>query len=306
MITTLRAHGQEIAVSSIGATLMSWTIDSIGDVLDGYFHEEELRAGDGYRSAVLAPWCNRLRDGQWADGQVTRDVRDVAGSEGLHGLCVNREFEVNETESGLLFTTTIEDSPAFPGPLQVAVEFVLAAENTLELTVTADNQSERTIPVALGWHPYFRVASIDESAVDIAAEAEIETDTDGIPLEGEAAYLGFDGVALTPQSDFAVTCLKITDGCAHADLSTGLGHEVRIAFNAGDFPASTLHIFTGGTLNRGAGQSIAIEPCTAMANALNRPSLDEALELQPHQECQLNISLAVAESETPASAKEHN
>lgn len=54
-----------LKVSTIGATLLSYQIDGT-EFIDGYLSEDELQTQDGFRSAVLVPWSDRLCDGRYS------------------------------------------------------------------------------------------------------------------------------------------------------------------------------------------------------------------------------------------------
>ena len=89
--------------------------------------------------------------------------------------------------------TTSSSSPlsrrrGIPGPIDVTVRYDISHEGVLRIGVSARNTSERDIPLGLGWHPYFKVASVRDARVWVPATHRIVVDDDGIPLPALRAF----------------------------------------------------------------------------------------------------------------------
>lgn len=310
MIVHLGAHGATLAVSTLGATLLSWDPGVGASVIDGYVSETEQATLDGYRCAVLAPWANRIARGEWKDGDTLRrsPLADAPYSGGpddraLHGLLVTQEFSYESTDDSLEFSTVLPAGDMFPADLEVQVRFTITAKRELQFSVRARNISSRSVPVALGWHPYFAVTHLDDVWFDVGAAQRVLVDDGLIPLPGEAACgPRIEGrQVVTPNDDYAMGHLEHTEnGWARAELYTG-ERLIRIAARTNTPEQQIFHVFAADGLVRRARQDVAFEPCTAMADAYNRPDVRAEIELAPREVRTLEVHLAVrdvADSET--------
>lgn len=124
------------------------------------------RAGenDGFRNAVLAPWSNRTASA-WDDDGVARSTLGATDAEGLHGLVWSAEFDVvggtwpngvvdyEITGDHIELATTIPDSPAYPGPVEVRVRYDICEPGKLDTRISARNDAGRDIPSAWAGTP---------------------------------------------------------------------------------------------------------------------------------------------------------
>lgn len=299
MIFELEDNDSMIRVSDYGATLLSWQQGGV-EVLDGYRDRQELASMDGYRSAVLVPWVNRLSAAHWDD----HDIRQLSGSLGIHGLFLREIFAGRRCGDTLEFTQTLPSSEVYSTALTVRVTYKLS--DGLHVTISAQNVGDVTAPVALGWHPYFRASNIDDIRCKIRASKQIMTDQNMIPLAGDAAFVHLPSswneqpIPLTRNSDFSVTGIDVdADGWQHADVDTGI-HRLALQMRSENPEDAVFHLYTGGTLQRDSGKSVAVEPCTAMADAFNRPELASKLSLAPGATRTLEIMVRVTSSAVAA------
>lgn len=268
MIIELKNDQARAAVSTRGATLMAWQVGGV-DVLDGYVNEVELDTLDGYRSAVLAPWPNRIADGCWNDDGVVRDLRDAGNDDpqGLHGLVVGHDFDVvDQQEEKLQLASVIEPTEGYPYRVRMTVSFKLSG-STLAVNIAGENLSGEAAPIGLGWHPYFHTDLAGEHGLwNVEASHWIEVDGRGIPTdEPFQEFTGFDP-APSKTWDNALAGVGNT-----IEFPVAQG-RVRMEANlAGDeLGVGVWHIFTGSALERARFESVAVEPCTVMADSLNR------------------------------------
>ncbi|MDY5589250.1 MAG: aldose 1-epimerase [Arcanobacterium sp.] len=304
MIVNLAAHGATIAVSTRGATLISWDPGVGESVIDGYVSEAEQSDLDGYRCAVLVPWPNRLARGQWQDGDILRrtaqaDTPYTSGPDnrGLHGLIVDREFSYECTDDSIEFTTTLPASNIFPADLEIQVRFIITAKRELQFSVRARNLSARAVPVALGWHPYFTITHLDDVWFDVGAAQPVLVDDGLIPLSGAAAFgEQVNGrQRVTPADDYALARLEHdSNRWANALLYTGK-RLIQMEARTNTPRQQIFHVFAASQLQRRALQNVALEPCTAMANAFNRPDVLSEIELDPREVRTLEVHLVVRE-----------
>lgn len=318
---TIEANASVATIASRGAVVTRWTVptcDAGGqmqgevDVLDGYRNEGELEVFDGYRGALLAPWSNRIREATYCHGGQTYDCgpNEDGVREALHGLVAKSDYELVRQEADRVVLRTRVDSPVYPQPLTVTVEYRL--EQSLHswelfMRLNCTNDGDAAAPVALGWHPYIKLDGGREGAwLSVPARTRVLTDEALIPLEGREAfalYEGFDPesgqarIDLTEELDTAFTDLTMQPGeRAHveATLHHASGATTQVIAQSGN-PLSTgvgiFHIFTGECLDDRPGEAVAVEYCQCMTDAFNRSECQGVLQLQPGASRDMTVSI---------------
>ncbi|MGJ9577817.1 aldose 1-epimerase [Actinotignum sp. GS-2025c] len=329
-----------------GATLLSYRLGDT-EIIDGYRDPAELRELNGFRSAVLVPWSNRIRAGRYAAALYRGDdaavrarlhvevpvsgVHNVPAplpdtEPGLHGLVTTREFEVIRADNGALeFATRVAANSVYPFELAVNIVYSIGADGSLHVRLRAENLSEVAAPVALGWHPYFRLAApLGEARLSLDCRARIATDTTLIPYDGAGAFAPCEPLAdspIDPATDWAYAQLADdagpdasavgagggADGSADGNGGAGTSwnvarlhtgdREVALWARLGSWSSKNFHIFAGSGLARDAGRAVAIEPCQALPNAFNRAEGSEML-LEPGACRELEARVVVTEAGT--------
>ncbi len=313
-----------------GATLLNYCLGDT-EIIDGYRDPAELRELNGFRSAVLVPWSNRIREGRYpaalyhgedpaVRAQLHADI-PVSGvhsvpapipeaEAGLHGLVTTQELEVIRAENGVLeFGTRLNANTVYPFELSVNIIYSIGAEGSLHVRLRAENLSEVAGPGALGWHPYFRLAGpLAEARLSLDCRARIATDTTLIPHDGAGAFAPCEPLAgspIDPATDWAYAQLADCAGPDAGDagaswnvarLRTGT-REVALWARLGSWPSKNFHIFAGSGLARDAGRAVAMEPCQALPNAFNRAEGRDML-LEPGACRELEARVVVTEAAT--------
>ena len=132
-----------------------------------------------FGGAVLIPYANRIRGKLSADGRTIttrilgREVTLPANAGGrrpgaeqyaMHGLVLDSqvgdlERRTSEGEDVLRGTLRAGDfGHGWPSWTEITFENVLR-QDSFRLTITARNVGEETLPMGIGWHPYFRIPS---------------------------------------------------------------------------------------------------------------------------------------------------
>ena len=132
-----------------------------------------------FGGAVLIPYANRIRGRISADGRTIatrilgREVTLPANAGGrrpgaeqyaMHGLVLDSqvgdlERRTTEEEDVLRGTLRAGDfGHGWPSRTEIAFENVLRPDS-FRLTITARNVGEETLPIGIGWHPYFTLPS---------------------------------------------------------------------------------------------------------------------------------------------------
>jgi aldose 1-epimerase len=204
-------HGRA-AVSLVAGPLAATVLPGLGLLGTSLrFHGDEflsLPGGvDGYAAGhttglpLLAPWANRLEGDRYRVGPLTVDLagaprvhRDAAGLP-IHGtLGAEPGWELvrlaTDARSAVMISRLDVGSrpdllQSFPFAHVLTVELRLdAAALTVATSLRATGR--RRVPVAFGWHPYFRLPGARRSAlrVGLPVRRQLELDDRGIPTGG--------------------------------------------------------------------------------------------------------------------------
>lgn len=313
--------GAELVVALHGAALLSWRAPwrgpdgtvTVEDLVDGYADETEVASHDAARSAIMAPFVNRLAGGEYVFDGVRHHVPPVLPWDSLtmHGFARALDWEVvargadsrgtgPSGEVSVTLRTTVEADahPGYPFTLGLEAEYVLGAAG-FGLTLRAHNTGESAAPVALGWHPYLRVpghADLDGLELTVPAGRAVVTGDDLIPLPGAAAFGDIDGVGPLPLAgarlDHAFADLRPgADGRSRTlvrDPRTGQGLAV---WQRGGL----VHVYTGDGLARRERAALAVEPVETMTDAFNRPDCAAAVRLEPGSVRSFELGVEIVE-----------
>jgi aldose 1-epimerase len=230
----------------------------------------------------LAPWANRLGEPAfWANGKkypFNLTLGNVRGPIPIHGLLSGSGFwhvtDVAADAKSAHVTSKLEfwKYPDLMAQWPFAHEYEMTyrlAGGVLEVRVTVTNLSEESMPISLGFHPYYRIPDVsrDEWTLHLAARKMIVADNrlvatgefkpndlpDPLPLKTNNLDTGFTDLE------------RDADGRAHFWIESGqkkieimLGPKFPVAL-IWDPPAP-------------AGQTrdfICIEPMAGITNAVN-------------------------------------
>lgn len=300
----LKDQGVRLEVAARGAVVLSWKVpsqDGMLELIDGYLDDADLAEGHGARSALLAPWSNRIEGGRYEFDGRTYQLETGDDGHALHGLVTGVDFELVESGPNFLtFATQIEPSAGYPFTVGVRATYRLERTGDehpcLCLELVATNESETDAPIGLGWHPYFKLAPVDDMSISILARSGVEVDDGLIPLPGEQAFATSNRFPLCLHSledvelDDALTELEVTPAGVNGVVRVLGGPQLVLET---DLPVERqgqgiLHFYTGDTLNNRQRDSLAVEPCQYMTNAFNRPEVADALRVAPGQSTKLH------------------
>lgn len=255
----------------------------IREVIDGYKTKEELYALDGFRSALLAPWSNRMAEQEYDFQGHHYSLKEspVGGPQALHGLAHSLDFTVKIQETDrIVLVAQIPPCEGYPFKVDLEVEYKISAQpHRLEFRLEAYNRGESDAPISLGWHPYFRAQTggVDSLMVTLPAEVGVRYSEKMIP---EPGIKGFQQLA-NPVSfahrddlDYGVTKLVAnSDGVAVAEIRHADGCYTKVGMKNIDSSLghSGFQIYSGQDLDNRAGTSVAVEPVLHMTDAFNRP-----------------------------------
>ena len=174
-VTSLRHRGEELLVAA-GALPPSYRVH-----------------GRAAGITLLHPWANRLAADDYEvagvgarvpaeDPEIARDANGLA----IHGLAPKGAWDVTSGRAAghewAQATGSFGAHPAFPFPHELTAVFDLDGAG---LRVTTELRPTGTVPVpvAFGWHPYFRLPGVPRAdwRLELPARRRLALDERGIP-----------------------------------------------------------------------------------------------------------------------------
>lgn len=142
----------------------------------------DLGAGTADRLACfpLVPFSNRIRDGRFAFGghAVTLPLNHRPQPHALHGHGWQAAWSVVERDDDRIALEYDHRAGAWPFPYRARQEFLLTG-NELRLSLLLENRGRETMPVGLGFHPYF--PRTPRCRLSAQVDAMWATDTEVMP-----------------------------------------------------------------------------------------------------------------------------
>lgn len=109
-----------------------------------------------YAGQVLAPWPNRIRDGEYSIDNILYKipVNEYERNTALHGFLNAESWSLLKfSEQEISFKTITNKKEYYPFRLEIIVLYQLF-QSGLKVTVTAKNLSFMPAPYGVGFHPY--------------------------------------------------------------------------------------------------------------------------------------------------------
>lgn len=276
-----------VFLPELGMAGCSLTHDGVELVaLDGGL--ERLRTGGATGIPLLAPWANRLSRRRFETAGVQVDLDEVPLHDDGHGLPIHgtmigeRRWTLVDAEPDRVRARFDYDTPelltAFPFPHVLELDVSLGADGLrVETALTAGRDG--SVPVAFGWHPYFRLpGSAGDWQLELPECTHLELDPRGIPT-GHAAQDTLGSVRLRGRAWDDLFALAGPSGVA----VTGGGLRLEVRYGDG-YPYAQVFSPTGADF-------VAIEPMTAATDALTR---DECPLVEPGETFRAVFEVAVS------------
>jgi aldose 1-epimerase len=268
---TITFADQAAVIVEVGGGLRTYRAGH-REVVDGYAEDEICPNGAGQ---TLAPWPNRLRDGQYTYSGRTYQLplSEPATHNAIHGLVQWQPWRLLEQETAAVTVgLDLPARPAYPWSLSLITRWALAGDG-LTVTHTAINLSADPAPFGLGTHPYLLPGGkVDDVWLGVPARSRLLADGRGLPI----------GAAKVAGSEFDYTVPKRIGA---AQLDTTFGEVIRdpdgrhaVTLRGPDGPTTTVwadasfgwwQIYTSDSAaplrHR---RSIAVEPMTCPPDAL--------------------------------------
>jgi len=226
---------------------------------------------DLYPSALLAPWVNRVRNGNYSfEGRNYQlPINESNLGNAIHGFLARKKFEISEEKCNyeLAEVSFIHKYPGgfigYPFPFIFTLTYRLSSKGLLTVNFTCKNTGETNMPFACGWHPYFKIADTEIKHLEITFSPTLKyiSDAQMIPMSEEI-------VAFKMPVRFSETTLdnvfKLENQTAHLTKLTDSESKMSLFLkqNSIDFPF--LVVFAPASEN-----CVAIEPMTGNTDAFN-------------------------------------
>ena len=273
-------HGFDI-VPEMGANVTAIRFAET-NVLDGYETPEELSAGKWGKSAILFPFPNRLRDGQysWHDREYSFPLNNASTNNAIHGFVRHEVFERRglelTNEHAAITSVFVADgkNPAYPFPFTLEVTFSMTVAGIFTATFSVTNHHVESIPVGLGWHPYFRLTErADDHLLQLSPCERVEIDGRMIPTGKQLPYSDFQDERQLGQTQLDTCFAVLPDESVVRSTLRARGQTLTLEAPRHEFPF--FQVFTPP-----ARTSIAIEPMTCNVDAFHNG--EGLVELAPN------------------------
>lgn len=273
---TLQHGPYRATIASVGASLRSLTHEGRDLVVP--FDADEVRPA--YRGAILAPWPNRVVNGQYTFGGTTHQLPLTEPDRGhaLHGLAGWLDFHALAAESDrITLAALIEPQSGYPWRLHITTTYTLGSDG-LTQTVHAENLSPTPAPFGTGPHPYLVAGPglVDDWTLDLPAAAVLTVTPDRLaPTTLGPVDTTFD--FRTPRQigataiDHAFTELaRDAHGLTTVRVTDSKGSGVAITWDE-QCPWVQIHTadLPDGIAQPGHRTGLAIEPMTCAPDAYN-------------------------------------
>ncbi len=168
-ITDLSSGIQVRILPSSGALLHEFSIP-LGNrriqVIDNYKNQADLykNLSSSFKSAKLSPFVCRISGAKYSFEETAFEFSNKFNDgSAIHGVLFGKPFHILEKITGedeasvLLSYSYRKDDAAYPFDYDIQVRYVLRKGGRLYLETTVTNISSQRIPMADGWHPYFKL-----------------------------------------------------------------------------------------------------------------------------------------------------
>ncbi len=255
-----------------GATLNLLKFEAAGQwisTIHGYETRQEVPEFPGSRSAILFPFPNRLRKGQYKYEGVEYQFPTEEKHKGnaIHGFVRKEPFKVENIEAtqdggeAKLAYYYGGERNYYPFAFGLYVTFKYYPDR-LETHFTVENRGNTHMPVGLGWHPYFMLdhGNVSEWEMKLPFVSHVELDSDNLPTGAVLDYHDFEH--FTPIADHQFDdCFKLIMQDKSA-LYSKKHHMGLLLEHSPEFMFLQVYI-------PGDRRSIALEPMNCNVDAFN-------------------------------------
>ncbi|MGK7397544.1 MAG: aldose 1-epimerase [Candidatus Cyclobacteriaceae bacterium M3_2C_046] len=258
------------------------------DLINGVASDQELLNDKAFKSALLAPFPNRIRDGQYQFEQkkFQLPVNEKDKNNALHGFMYKHKFEVEDVKllenmaEVNLVNQYSGDEEGFPFKFQTSIKFVISDKEGLSVTLQVINTDKKPIPMGLGWHPYFTFQQpVNKLFLQLPQVEQQVLDERCIPTGQVVKYDNFSVPTLIGDTSFDTSFLLKDPDIVSKTIIKDPENNLQLKFwqETGQNGFNFLQVYIPKTRD-----AIAIEPMTCGIDVLNNHK--GLIILQPGQE----------------------
>jgi aldose 1-epimerase len=261
--------GASATLSTTGASILELALDSKNLI------PRTKDATKVFAGAVLAPWQNRLANGEWVDpkGRTLRNpINEVSLGNAHHGLVFDAEFSVKEQiTNSITFEHLIGESAGYPFKVNLEISYELT-EFEFTCRFTATNKGQEIAPFVIGFHPYFAIGDSSQAFLTLPAESFYTQTKSKTP----------DEKMPSPNSDFDFSKGRVLAGLEIDDFFTDLvvnSGEIVSRLDTADWVIElhqsenlkhlVVYLTDHFDSDSGVISALALEPASGAANAFN-------------------------------------
>ena len=251
--------------------------------------DHPLASNPYHPSALLTPWVNRVRNGNYSfKGKNSQlPINEPALGNAIHGLLARVPFTlVQKTESSVTLEHAYQGAePNYPFPFTFRYTYTLAEEGGLEITFMAQNTGSTSMPFACGWHPYFSFPNTKAADLSIKFHptSRFLSDSQMIPLKEENLQGKSEFVFSQEKVDHV---FRLEPREKHVTEFIDHKHQRSLFLTQSSVQFPFLVVFQPEGYH-----SVAIEPMTANTDAFNTG--DGLIELAPSEAFSGQIRLSI-------------
>ncbi|MDE3214515.1 MAG: aldose 1-epimerase [Bacteroidota bacterium] len=179
------------------------TQEGLMNVIESYGSSEDFAAhaeSKGFLGLKLSPYVCRLEKGTYRhQGRQYTFGNYYLGNHSIHGILYRKPFTLLNTAAGMdSASVSMEypyrsDEPGYPFQYDCRVTWELLPDRRLSVTTECLNQSEVSIPMQDGWHPYFSLKDpVDSLDLCFHSREMVEFNSELIPSGNLIPYRVYD------------------------------------------------------------------------------------------------------------------
>ncbi|MET0422930.1 MAG: aldose 1-epimerase family protein [Actinoplanes sp.] len=269
---SIESDGHRAVVVEVGGVLRDYTANGV-QVLDGFSADELSPASAGQ---ILAPWPNRIRDGQYAfeDQPYQLSLTEPARNNAIHGLTNwSRWIAVEQTADSVTLQFDLPPQIGYPWSLTLRTRWSVSAEG-LRCEQEVVNNSGSNAPWGYSVHPYLQLPGVpvNDTLLHVPGRTRIVADSRLLPI-GAVKVTGTEYDFSEPRKIGELVLDTTFGDIDHdADGITAVtiadpGSDAKVTVWADD-KFKYWQVFSGDTLHgERFRRSVAIEPMTCPPDA---------------------------------------
>lgn len=178
--------------AKVGASLIELNLSGLPLIDLPGSANHSLASNPYHPSALLTPWVNRIRNGNYSykGKNYQLPINEPVLGNAIHGLLARAPFSIKQqTENSITLAYVYEGEELnYPFPFIFNYTYSLLNEGGLEITFEAKNTGSTSMPFACGWHPYFKFpdTTVEDLTIKFHPISRFISDSQMIPLKEES------------------------------------------------------------------------------------------------------------------------